>query len=165
MAGAQLLGDRQLKFLEAWARDWRQGVWMKVVLSQTLFVNLATLPPPANTDAVVPGLPILKPDGYAEGDIVVAVPRLQRVATGGAQTPRCVSGAKCAALHVCGDQHLGSIFRNTALKSGATLRLHFAVPRSQIIFHAAGIRRSRAVIRCRNGRATPEILRMDSATK
>src|SRR5690348_8675605 len=30
--GAELLGPRQLKFLDEWAQDWR-GVWMKVALS------------------------------------------------------------------------------------------------------------------------------------
>jgi hypothetical protein len=37
---AVLLGDRQLKFLEDWATDWR-GADLKTVLSQTIFVNLA----------------------------------------------------------------------------------------------------------------------------
>ena len=39
--GAQLLGDRQLQFLEAWTQDWR-GADMKMALSQTIFANLAT---------------------------------------------------------------------------------------------------------------------------
>ena len=38
--GAVLLGERQLKFLNAWAGDWR-SVDMKVVLSQTVFANMA----------------------------------------------------------------------------------------------------------------------------
>ncbi len=38
--GLVLLGDRQLKFLEDWAADWR-GVDMKCVCSQTIFCNLA----------------------------------------------------------------------------------------------------------------------------
>jgi len=41
VAGAVLLGDRQLRFLDAWARDW-DGVMMKAVLSQTIFANVAT---------------------------------------------------------------------------------------------------------------------------
>ncbi|MGH9663787.1 MAG: twin-arginine translocation pathway signal protein, partial [Bryobacteraceae bacterium] len=56
--GAHLLGERQLKFLDRWAADWRGGVWMKAVFSQTLFATVATLPPPANTDAVTGRLPI-----------------------------------------------------------------------------------------------------------
>jgi alkaline phosphatase D len=42
--GAQLLGDRQQKFLDHWAADWSGGAWMKAVVSQTLFANVATLP-------------------------------------------------------------------------------------------------------------------------
>lgn len=38
--GLKLLGDRQLKFLNAWAQDWR-GADLKCVLSQTIFCNLA----------------------------------------------------------------------------------------------------------------------------
>lgn len=38
--GAVLLGDRQLKFLDDWATDWR-GADLKTVLSQTIFGNLA----------------------------------------------------------------------------------------------------------------------------
>lgn len=37
---AKLLGERQLKFLEEWGEDWK-GADMKVVLSQTIFCNLA----------------------------------------------------------------------------------------------------------------------------
>ncbi len=42
VAGAKLLGERQLKFLEAWAGDWR-GCDMKCVLSQTVFCGSAHL--------------------------------------------------------------------------------------------------------------------------
>ena len=37
----KLLGDRQLKFLDHWVRDWK-GAEMKVLLSQTIFANAAT---------------------------------------------------------------------------------------------------------------------------
>ena len=40
--GAVLLGDRQLKFLRAWAADWRDCE-MKCVLSQTIFCGAADL--------------------------------------------------------------------------------------------------------------------------
>lgn len=39
--GLELLGDRQLKFLEHWSEDWR-GADMKMLLSQTVFANVAT---------------------------------------------------------------------------------------------------------------------------
>lgn len=40
--GAQLLGDRQLHFLDVWGQDWN-GTEMKAVLSQTVFANAAHL--------------------------------------------------------------------------------------------------------------------------
>ncbi len=39
--GVKLLGDRQLEFLQAFARDW-SGQYMKIALSQTIFANMAT---------------------------------------------------------------------------------------------------------------------------
>ncbi len=39
--GVQLLGNRQLQFLDAWTQDWR-GADMKIAMSQTIFANLAT---------------------------------------------------------------------------------------------------------------------------
>lgn len=40
--GTKLLGERQLKLLEDWASDWKKAD-MKVVLSQTVFANTASL--------------------------------------------------------------------------------------------------------------------------
>jgi len=37
----KMLGERQLEFLEEWVQDWR-GVDLKVLLSQTVFANIAT---------------------------------------------------------------------------------------------------------------------------
>ena len=39
--GAELLGERQMKFLREWANDWR-GADMKAVISQTIFTAMAT---------------------------------------------------------------------------------------------------------------------------
>ncbi|MDQ6699239.1 MAG: alkaline phosphatase D family protein, partial [Acidobacteriota bacterium] len=105
--GAQLLGERQLTFLNKWAQDWRGGIWMKAVFSQTLFANVATLPPPANTDAVCPKLPIMKPGEYPEGDIVTA----DHDSNGWPQAGRdqaLRAFRRCSAVHLCGDQHIGS---------------------------------------------------------
>lgn len=41
---ARLLGQTQLKLLKNWAEDWSDGVWMKALLSQSLWVSLLTLP-------------------------------------------------------------------------------------------------------------------------
>jgi len=104
--GAQLLGPRQMEFLKKWAADW-SGAWMKAVVSQTLFANLATLPAPANTDSVTGKLPILKPGEYAEGELKVA----DHDSNGWPQTPRneaLRAIRRALAVHICGDQHLGS---------------------------------------------------------
>jgi len=105
--GAKLLGDRQLNFLHNWSVDWSDGVWMKVVLSQTLFANVATLPKKAVNDRVVPRLKIFAPDEYPENDKLVA-----DADTGGwPQTGRNKALREMRrgfALHICGDQHLGS---------------------------------------------------------
>ena len=49
--GAQLLGERQEKFLERWSTEWPDDVQMKAVVSATIFCNLATLPKDMMTDA------------------------------------------------------------------------------------------------------------------
>ena len=41
LPGKKLLGDRQLKFLNDWAVDWK-GQDMKIALSQTILANMAT---------------------------------------------------------------------------------------------------------------------------
>lgn len=107
VAGAQLLGDRQQKFLEHWAADWSGGVRFKAVVTQTLFANLATLPPPANDDSITGKLPIQKPGGYAEGEVHTA----DHDSNGWPQTQRnraLRSFRRCFAVHITGDQHLGS---------------------------------------------------------
>lgn len=109
-AGAQLLGPRQIHFLHHWAQDWSGGAWIKAAVSQTIFANLATLPAPADTDAVTPQLPLLAEDEYAEGEMKVA----DHDSNGWPQTPRneAVRAIRRAlAVHIAGDQHLGSTIR------------------------------------------------------
>jgi phosphodiesterase/alkaline phosphatase D-like protein len=106
-AGAQLLGPRQIAFLKRWAEDWNGGVWMKAAVSQTIFANVATLPKPANTDAVTPKLPVLAPGSYGEGEMLVA----DHDSNGWPQTPRndaIRQIRRALAVHIAGDQHLGS---------------------------------------------------------
>jgi alkaline phosphatase D len=108
--GAELLGERQMKFLRAWAADWSGGTWMKAVLSQTLWSTLATLPAGTTNDDGVPGLPVCKPGEYPPDD----VPMADLDSDG---WPPAARGAairemrKAFALHICGDQHLGSTIR------------------------------------------------------
>ena len=86
--GLKLLGDRQLKFLNHWAEDWR-GSDMKIVVSQTIFCNLANYH--GETQKFV----------YADLD-----------ANGWPQTGRnkAVDVMRRAfAFHMAGDQHLASL--------------------------------------------------------
>lgn len=83
-----LLGERQEKFLEQWAQDWR-GHTMKIVLSQSPLGNLATHHG--------------QEDNYLIGDLDSG---------GWPQTPRnrvveIMRPAK--ALHISGDQHLATL--------------------------------------------------------
>jgi len=105
--GATLLGDRQLTFLRDWAADWRQGVWMKAVLSQTIFANVATLPYDATSDKVVPKLERTRPDEYPPNDRRVA----DADSNGWPQTGRnkaLRAIRRGFAVHIAGDQHLAS---------------------------------------------------------
>lgn len=105
--GAQLLGPRQERFLAEWAKEWRGGVWMKSVISQTIFANVATLPKGANTDAVTPKLVVLPEGGYAADELPVQ----DHDSNGWPQTPRnraLRAMRQGLAFHIAGDQHLGS---------------------------------------------------------
>ena len=108
--GAELLGDRQEQFLEQWAGDWSGGVWMKVLLSQTIFANVATIPAEATSGSVIPGLPIPEPGAWVDGDRQAADmdsngwPR-----SGRDRALRAIR--KGFAVHLAGDQHLASTIR------------------------------------------------------
>jgi hypothetical protein len=105
--GAVMLGRRQLDFLDAWAQDWGGDLWMKVLLSQTLFSNLATIPMDAPSGAVLPNLPVAAPDEYITGDKKAA----DADSGGWPQSGRnraLRAMRKAFAPHITGDQHLGS---------------------------------------------------------
>ncbi|MCD4768652.1 MAG: hypothetical protein K8R35_00595, partial [Bacteroidales bacterium] len=105
--GANLLGERQLAFLDHWAEDWSNGTILKVVLSQTIFANVATLPKDEYHDAVVPRLRILEKGEYAPDDKPVS----DMDSNGWPQTGRNEALKrirKAFAFHIAGDQHLGS---------------------------------------------------------
>lgn len=106
--GAKLLGQRQLAFLDDWAADWSNGTWMKVVLSQTIFSNVATLPKEVLSDAVVPKLRLVAPGEYPPDDMPVA----DADSGGWPQTGRNEAlrqMRRAFAFHLAGDQHLGSV--------------------------------------------------------
>ncbi|MCC6536818.1 MAG: twin-arginine translocation pathway signal protein, partial [Bryobacterales bacterium] len=105
--GPQMLGERQEKFLEEWARDWSAGTFIKAAVSATIFANVATLPPPANTDSVTSKLPVQPLGAYPEGEMQTAA----HDSNGWPQRPRnraLRSLRKALAFHIGGDQHLAS---------------------------------------------------------
>ena len=107
---ANLLGPRQLAFLEDWAHDWAGGTWMKVMLSQTLFSNLATLPAGANDDRVVPRMRFADPDEYiADDHLGIDMDSNGWPQAGRNRALRIIR--KGFAFHIGGDQHLGSFVR------------------------------------------------------
>lgn len=104
---AELLGQRQLDFLESWAADWSGGTWMKFAVSQTVFGCLHT-----------------EPNGIVNDDHEQenAIPPVGTYLTGDHLVADCDSGAwpqhgrdaairkwrKAFAPHLSGDQHLGT---------------------------------------------------------
>jgi alkaline phosphatase D len=105
--GAQLLGPRQEKFLNQWAVDWSGGAWMKVVISQTVFADVVTLPKGTTSDNATPRLRVNKPGEYPDNE----EPVQDHDSDGWPQTPRnraLRAMRKGFAFHIAGDQHLGS---------------------------------------------------------
>lgn len=88
IADMQLLGERQLKFLDHWAGDWK-GVDMKMALSQTVFANMATHHGP-NLGHLIADL---DSNGWPQSGRNAALAKLR----------------KAFALHLAGDQHLATL--------------------------------------------------------
>ncbi len=108
--GAILLGARQEDFLEDWVRDWSGGAEMKVVLSQTIFANVATLPESESNGRVIPRLRILEEGEYPPDDRPVS----DMDSNGWPQSARDNAlkiMRKGFAFHLAGDQHLGSLIQ------------------------------------------------------
>ena len=106
--GAKLLGKRQLVFLRDWAANWSGNTWMKIVLSQTIFANVATLPSQAVSDDVVPQMRIPTSNEYPPDDRRAA----DCDSNGWPQTGRNQALREIRrgfAFHIAGDQHLGSL--------------------------------------------------------
>lgn len=104
---ADLLGEQQMEFLEAWVKDWDQGTEMKAVLSQTNFCTVATLPEGTLIDQIVPRLEIPELGKYVEGD----APTVDMDSNGWPQKGRNQAlklMRKGFAFHIAGDQHLAS---------------------------------------------------------
>ena len=104
---ADLLGERQLDFLEYWAADWSDGTWMKFAVSQTLFACLQTTPTGDPNDSLNPELPILPVGQYPANDWMVS----DHDSGGWPQHGRndaIRKWRKAFAMHLSGDQHLGT---------------------------------------------------------
>ena len=104
---AELLGPRQEAFLKRWADKRDPTTPIRMVLSQTPWTAAATLPAAIQTDADVPSLPILKPGEYPPDD----QPKPDFDTNGWPQGKRNLAlelMAGAGALHVTGDQHLGT---------------------------------------------------------
>lgn len=88
---AILLGERQLKFLDTWGQDWKDAD-MKVALSQTIFCG------GAHIHGKIGGRlhADLDSNGWPQAGRNRAVDALR----------------KCFAVHLAGDQHLGTIFHH-----------------------------------------------------
>lgn len=107
---ADLLGERQHRFLEEWTLDWSHSVQMKVVLSQTPFCGAHTMPPGSISDQIVPQRPVPERGEYPEND----VPAPDMDTNGWPQKQRDEALRiirKSFALHVAGDQHLASMIQ------------------------------------------------------
>lgn len=105
--GAELLGERQLRFLDEWANDWSSDAWAKVLLSQTLFANLATLPAGMHSDAGLPDSERPEPGAYPVGDhLATDMDSNGWPQSGRNEALRIIR--RGFAFHIAGDQHLGS---------------------------------------------------------
>ncbi len=91
VAGAELLGERQLKFLRQWAADW-QDAEMKAVLSQTIFCGGAHLHGQYSNRILAD----LDSNGWPQSGRNQALAEMR----------------KAFALHIAGDQHLGTVIHH-----------------------------------------------------
>lgn len=104
---AELLGPRQEKFLTTWGSNTSEKSDWRLVISATPLMTLQSIPEDKFSDGVVPSLPKMKPGQYPETDI----PKLDYDSNGWPQGKRDLAVdliTKAHAVHVTGDQHLGS---------------------------------------------------------
>ena len=102
-----MLGEQQLDFLREWSADWSGDVWMKSVLSQTIFQTLNTAP--QENVQTGGGRPLVKPGEYPLDKFVV-----DKDTNGWPQEGRNKAlreMRKGFAVHIAGDQHLGSMIQ------------------------------------------------------
>ncbi|MDQ3331160.1 MAG: alkaline phosphatase D family protein, partial [Planctomycetota bacterium] len=88
VAGAELLGERQLTFLREWAAEWR-GADMKCVISQTIFTSMATTHGGERMRLIAD----YDSNGWPQTARNAALREIR----------------KCFAIHLAGDQHLPAV--------------------------------------------------------
>lgn len=104
---ADLLGIRQETYLARWAGSPARGAKFRIALSQTPFCAPQTLPKEMRSDAGVPDLRVLRPGEYAPDDEAKA--DFDTNGWPGAARLRALKLlAEARAVHITGDQHLGS---------------------------------------------------------
>ncbi len=91
LPGLQLLGERQEKFLRAWAQDWT-GTQMKAVLSQTAFCGAVHMHGKRDERLLAD----LDCNGWPQTRRNLALEEIRRA----------------WAVHLCGDQHLAVVVKN-----------------------------------------------------
>ncbi len=91
LPGLELLGDRQLRFLEAWSQDW-EGAQIKSVLSQTAFAGAVHLHGTCD-DRLLADLDC---NGWPQRERNEALRAMRRA----------------WATHLCGDQHLAVVIQH-----------------------------------------------------
>ncbi|WP_236977313.1 alkaline phosphatase D family protein [Membranihabitans maritimus] len=127
-----LLGNRQMKFLNEWTEDWSKGVQMKALLSATSFMTLQTLPKGTKNDSVTGKLDIPEKGEYVQGDDLTRdmdsngwpISRRNEVVT---------LLRKSHAVHIVGDQHLPSVAQYGVDRFGDS-NFVFTVPALSNIF-------------------------------
>jgi alkaline phosphatase D len=104
---ADLLGERQITFLNHWVADWSNRTIMKSVISQTIFCTIATLPDSAQSDMIVSKLRVTEKGEYPDNDI----PTQDMDSNGWPKKGRDEALRlirKAFAMHIAGDQHLAT---------------------------------------------------------
>ncbi len=91
LPGLKLLGDRQLEFLDSWARNW-DGAEMKVALSQTAFCGAVHL------------------HGGKKNRLLADLDCNGWPQSGRNRALRVIRAAR--AIHLCGDQHLAAVVKH-----------------------------------------------------